>query len=343
MKRFESIKYTMLAAMLFVLTGAQAAFAETPEVVDESIKMPDLTGMSYDSVLTRLNEVIPETDTVHLVVMPDSFYTDSIPAGTVMWQEPLSDSVIIDSIKVRLAAPTTVEVPDVLGMQFLKAKEKIEGVGLVFFPAAQRESSEYPAGTVMLVAPQAGTVVTRGESITIITSAGKPDMTPVTTSEGVEVHLYGDIDIGISSVSVVSEDSSGFVLEFGLRMTNPYEHWIEIGKIKCDMQLNKGRIAEDIKPDGAFKINPGKTVSGKIRIPVLYTDIPPAYAQAILGEAEYRLVGTHALAVERGFSRKDFDTSGKFNLFSTDSAILEAAREKLEVIAVTPPDYPDIR
>jgi hypothetical protein len=299
--------------------------------------------MTYDSVLVLLNEVISETDTVHLVIAPDSFYTDTIPTGTVVWQEPLPDSVIFDSIEIRLAAPLTVKVPEVLGKPFLEAKEIIEGAGLVFFPATQRESDEYPAGTVMLVAPQAGTVVARGESITIITSAGVSDETPLTTSEGVEVHLYGDIDINISSVSMVSEDSSGFVLEFVLRIENPYEHMIEIENIKCEMQLNRGRIVENYKPEGSFIIDTKKSVAGEIKIPVLYTDIPPSYAQAMLGKAEYRLVGTHALSVESGFSRKDFDTSGKFDLFSAESKTLNTVREKLEVIAVTPPDYPDAR
>ncbi len=308
-----------------------AALALLP-LIAKAIPVPDFTGMTVDSVRLSVAELTGATgvtsagvtdtsvagtgvtgtglDSVPLVVLPDSFYTDSVTEGLVAWQRPLPDSALIDSVKVRLATPLTIELPDIRGMKLLEAKEYIEGLGLVFFPARHMESEEYPPGTIAKTYPPGGSMVQRGDpaGIAIVTSIGVSNPTPTTTSDGVEIHLYGIVKFSTSTVTLVSSDSTGFELEFKLKVTNPYKHSIEIEKPKFDLQVNRAPVAKAITSDVCLKLPPKATGYFKLRVPISYTDLVSSTARYVLIESEYRLVGTYALVAESGFSRKNFNS-----------------------------------
>jgi LEA14-like dessication related protein len=300
------------------------ALALSP-LIAKAILVPDFTGMTVDSVRLSVAELTGTdvTDTsvadtgvtgvtgcVPLVVLPDSFYTDSITEGLVGWQRPLPDSALIDSVKVRLATPLTIELPDIRGMKLLEAQEYIEGLGLVFFPARQMESEEYPPGTIAKTYPPGGSMVQRGDpaGIAIVTSIGVSNPTPTTTSDGVEIHRYGIVEFFTSTVTLVSSDSTGFELEFTLKVTNPYKHSIEIEKPKFDLQINRAPVAKAITSDASLKLPPKASGYFKLRVPVSYTNLVSSTARYMLIESEYRLVGTYALVAESGFSRKNFNS-----------------------------------
>ena len=293
--------------------------------------MPDLTGLSLDSTRAQLASLLdcPEPDSCPIVVLPDSFYTDSIPEGLVAWQEPLPDSVIFDTVKVRLAAPLTIELPDVRGMQFMEAMALIENLGLEFYPARQIENEEYPVGTIVRTVPEPGSFVKREDLIAIVTSLGVFTHIPTKTFTGVEIHLYEHPEFKISSASVVSEDSTGFELAFKLQIRNPYEHPMAAEKFKFELQVNHARLLKDIFSDASIKIPVKGMAYGTVMVPVSYADIPPSIAEFLLSEAEYRLVGTFAIVVESGFSRRAFDVKRKFDFFASNPAI----RKNLDGIA----------
>lgn len=316
--------------ILLVMSGLLVAFPG-------DLLMPDLTGLSLDSTRAQLALLLdcPEPDSCPLVVLPDSFYTDSVPEGLVAWQEPLPDSVISDTVKVRLAAPLTIELPDVRGMKFMEAMALIENLGLEFYPARQIENEEYPIGTIVRTVPEPGSIVKREDRIIIVTSLGVFTPIPTTTSTGIEIHLYEAPEFKISSASVVFDDSTGFELAFKLQIRNPYKHSMTAEKFKFELQVNHSRLLKDIYSDVSIEI-PAKGVAyGKVRVPVSYADILPSIAGFLLSEAEYRLVGTFAIVVESGFSRRAFDARRKFDLFASNPAI----KKNLEVI-VSPPENP---
>jgi beta-lactam-binding protein with PASTA domain len=167
----------------------------TLPLIGQVPSMPNFTGMSMDSVRAELSLLLGKTPgSLPLVVLPDSFYTDSIPEGLVTWQYPLPDSFIFDTIKVRVAAPLTIELPDVRGMKLMDGVALIEALGLVFVYVRDVESKEYPLGTIAVTYPAPGTLVKRKEEITLVPSIGVPEYThiPAKTSEGIEIHLYED-------------------------------------------------------------------------------------------------------------------------------------------------------
>jgi len=319
MKRLTSL------VILLVMSGSLGA-------LPSDLLMPDLTGLSLDSTRAQLASLLgcPEPDSCPIVVLPDSFYTDSVPEGLVAWQEPLPDSVISDTVKVRLAAPLTIELPDVRGMQFMEAMALIESLGLEFYPVMQIENEEYPVGTIAKTVPEPGSLVKRKDVIATVTSLGvSSPPTPTKTSTGVEIHLYEHPEFKISSVSVVSEDSTGFELAFKLQIRNPYKHPMTAEKFKFELQVNRARLLKDISSDASIEIPVKGVAYGKVMVPVSYADIPPSIAEFLLSEAEYRLVGTFAIVVESGFSRRAFDVKRKVDLFASNPAI----RKNLEGIA----------
>lgn len=294
--------------------------------------MPDLTGMSVDSAQAKLSLLLGKApDSLPLVVLSDSFYTDSIPEGFIAWQEPLPDSFILDTIKVQMSAPLTIELPDLRGVEFADAVALLEALALKYAYVRYVESEEYPAGTIAATYPEPGSSVKRKEEIALVPSIGVPEYTqiPIKTSEGIEIHLYEDPKFETSSVSVVSKDSAGFELEFKLKVSNPYEHSMTAEKLRFQLQINRSRLLKDLSSDLSIKIPAKSTAYGKVRIRVFYVDILPSIANFLLSEAEYRLVGTFALVTERGFTRRDFETVRESDPFSSYPEI----REKLEEIA----------
>jgi len=304
--------------------------------------MPSLIGVSVDSARRELASLLgyEDVDSLPLMVL-DSFYTDVMPEGTVAWQYPLPDSLIMDSVWIRPAAPMTIKLPDVRGVEFMKAKEIITSLDLGFFAARQVESEKYPAGTIAKTLPAPGSIVKRRDTITILTSMGVFNPTPTKTPEGVELHLYGEPEAKLTSVTLLSQDSLGFDLEFGVAVKNPYEHSITFEGFQLELQVNRARTAAKQAVAGKIATAPKQTVRGKLKIHVPYAGISAAVAKSLLSEAGYRLVGTCAYTVESGFSRKPFEANGDFNLFSRESADLRAVKEKLEDIAVTPPGWED--
>jgi LEA14-like dessication related protein len=323
MRRLNNFHLATVAVSLLVISVS---------LMGEVALMPDLTGMSVDSARVELSLLLGEApDSLSLVVLPDSFYTDSIPEGFIAWQEPLPDSFIIDTIKVRMSAPFTIELPDLRGMEFKDAVALLDALDLKYAYVRDVESEEYPAGTIAVIYPEPGASVKRKEEISLVVSIGVPEYTstPVETSEGIEIHLYEDPKFETSSVSVVSKDSAGFELEFKLKVSNPYKHSMTAEKLKFELQINRSRLLKDLSSDFSIKIPAKSTAYGKVRVRVSYTDILPSVAKFLLSEAEYRLVGTFALVTEKGFTRRDFETVRESDLFSSYPDI----KEKLEEIA----------
>lgn len=286
--------------------------------------MPDLKGIPVDSAKTLF-----KMDTsVIFTVLSDSFYTDSIPVGAIAWQYPLPDSIVTDSIAVRPAAPLNIKMPDLIGMNMNDVAALLVSMGLEFLPTGQVESDKYPKGAVVVTSPEAGTTIERKSTIYAKVSVGKPDYTYTTTKEGTPINLYEDPTFKITSVSLASSDSSGFVLSFNIQVTNPYKHSFTAESFNYLFMINDTRYAKN-SANTSIKLSSGATSSGKILVPISYASLKPSTANLLLEKGRYRLYGTFSIIVESGFSQKDFDARGEFQPFLNSSSV----KTRLEEIA----------
>ncbi|MES2523699.1 MAG: PASTA domain-containing protein [Gemmatimonadota bacterium] len=126
---------------------------------------------------------------------PDSLQVllDSIARGTTPASGASADSdgdgdvpdTALDSmnraVDTIVAAPDTVSVPDLIGVEEGAARTIILGNGLTVGPVEFRASAT-PAGTVIATIPVFGTAVDRGTAVSLVLSDGRPpvDTLPVT-------------------------------------------------------------------------------------------------------------------------------------------------------------------
>ncbi len=125
------------------------------------VDVPDVVGRSQEEASTMLQEA---GLTVH--VQPDRVFDDEVPEGAVVNQSPGPSSVERGTTVTIVVSkgPETVVVPQLVGMQFRKAQEELEALGLKakrediaggFFGTVREQSvepgTEVPKGTEILV------------------------------------------------------------------------------------------------------------------------------------------------------------------------------------------------
>jgi beta-lactam-binding protein with PASTA domain len=145
--------------------------------------------------------------------------SDTVVAGVVIETQPPAGIELATGEIVTLVVstgPSTVEVPDVVGLALGDAQAQLEAVGLTS-TATQQPDPDIEEGLVISTNPSAGIAVAPGTSVSIIWSAGPedvevPDLLGLTADEAQAV---AD-DLGLS-LSVVEDpddpDPEGFVVE----------------------------------------------------------------------------------------------------------------------------------
>lgn len=168
----------VLVAVVAALIWLPGAFS------DESVTVPDITGMTLDTARQTLSDaglVLGALDTGEV--------TAATPQGTVISQAPAAGTEVDKGIAVDLvvAGSSTVVVPDLKGLSQTDAEAAVIAAGLVVESILPVYSEEVPAGSVADQSPAAGTTVAQGTPVTISVSSGaetpaSPDATP--TSPG---------------------------------------------------------------------------------------------------------------------------------------------------------------
>lgn len=296
-----------------ILSAVVAVFATSSA---QTMIMPKLKGLTPDSAKTFFTS---DTDIV-LIILEDSLYTDSMPRGLIAWQDPLADSAVQDTIKVKLAAPLTVKLPDVRGVQLLEAAEIIAKMGLKLLSNGEEESEKYKPGEVISTEPVQGSMVTRGSTVGAKVSVGIPDYKYTTTSSGVRINLYEDVGFKIVSASVVTSDSGGFKMRLNLQATNPYKHSISVENLDYTFSINDATVVKG-KHKLSLKIGPNNSNTGYVDLIIPYSSLNKKTAKSFLEKGRYRLYGFFNIVVESGFSQKSFDARGEIQLPLSDSKI----------------------
>ena len=169
-------------------TQVTAGSTVTLSVSTGMVQLPDLTGMTQAVAMQTLDSLRltgnPEpapttapTQTVGTVISQDH------PAGRV------SQGTVI-TIQVA-AAPTTAVVPDVAGLSYSDAVQRLADVGLTSVVQQNQETSAQAPGTVISTSPAANTTVGLTQKITVTvatapTTAVVPDVTGLSYQAAVQ-------------------------------------------------------------------------------------------------------------------------------------------------------------
>jgi len=158
-------------ALLGLLALAAAVGGAYLLTRSEQVVTPNVVGKPLD---TARNELQTEGFEVDIDRRPDQS-----PLDTVFRQVPVGGKKADDGSTVTLFVsngPSTVEVPDVLGLTEDDAKRRVRRAALR--PVTDRESStRVPEGTVIRTDPGSGTAIERGSRVTLIVSAGAKEVT----------------------------------------------------------------------------------------------------------------------------------------------------------------------
>ncbi len=145
--------------------------------------------------------------------------SDTVEAGIVIGTQPPAGTELATGEIVTLlvsTGPSTVEVPDVVGLALADAQAQLEAVGLTS-TATQQPSDEIEEGLVISTNPTAGIAVAPGTSVAILWSSGPedvevPDLLGLTADEARAV--AGELGLSLAVVEDPDDpDPDGFVVE----------------------------------------------------------------------------------------------------------------------------------
>ena len=128
----------------------------------------------------RLSEVqaVRELQKADLEVTTDPEFSDKVKKGFAIRTVPPEGTEVTKGTRVRLLVsqgPEQVTVPDVTGLTRDSAEARLRDEG--FDVAADEQESDEPEGDVISQSPSGGTSVTRGSTVTIVVSTGRPQVT----------------------------------------------------------------------------------------------------------------------------------------------------------------------
>jgi serine/threonine-protein kinase len=201
----------------------------------------------------RLSEVqaVRELHKAGLEVTTDPEFSDKVKKGFAIRTVPPEGPEVTKGTRVRLLVsqgPEQVTVPDVTGLTRESAESRLRDEGLEV-SADEQPSSDVAEGDVISQNPTAGTHVSRGATVTIVVSTGKPqvDVPDVIgmTEEGATSRLTA---AGLSPVSqertVTDPAQDGVVIEqrpgAGTQVDEGREVVIVVGKLKETDTLEPG-------------------------------------------------------------------------------------------------------
>lgn len=147
-----------------------------PDTAGEGIPVPDLYGQTRADAEAAVRVLGLEVGSVR------EMRSMGAPAGQVLAQDPLPGQQLFAGGAVALGVsvgPPELHVPPVAGLSEATARDLLESVG--FDVAVQQARSVgFPAGVVTRAEPAAGTPQLLPAEVTLIVSAGSPDVLPLT-------------------------------------------------------------------------------------------------------------------------------------------------------------------
>ena len=153
-----------------------AEITATPEI--KNIPLPNCVNQKVDVAKQQILAISDEPD-----IMIDEVYSDSVPAGIVVRQNPEAGSMVREGDFMEVAfdvskGPKLVTVPSVKGKSLSTAKAKLKKSGLKY-KTKTKYSSSYSSGKVISQSKKTGTKVKKKTTVHLVVSRGpKPQATP---------------------------------------------------------------------------------------------------------------------------------------------------------------------
>jgi serine/threonine-protein kinase len=123
----------------------------------------------------RQGQAIEELEDAGLKVTVDSEFSDKVKKNFAIRTVPSEGKEVTKGTRVRLLVsdgPEQVAVPAVTGLSRESAEARLRDDG--FGVSVSEQESDEPEGDVIAQSPAAGTELTRGETVTITVSTGRP-------------------------------------------------------------------------------------------------------------------------------------------------------------------------
>ena len=175
---------------------------------NSTVDVPNVVGKQL-SVATRLLEER------HLRVSSSEVTNSDVPAGQVISQSPEAGESVKEQRMVHLVVSKgagDITIPDLQGMSFDQAREKLKALGLSIGKISYESDSSKEDGVVISQGLQAGGKASKGDTVDITINQTKsttveiPNVVGMTIKEAKEA--LGNLGLSISKISGSNEDSA---------------------------------------------------------------------------------------------------------------------------------------
>lgn len=154
--------------------------AASSEVLEPQNLVPDFIGMQYAQVQNNR-----EYTGIYLFYVTQE-YSNTVPAGQIMKQEPAAETVLKAGETIRLVVskgPARVEMPNVFGFTQESAIKELEARGLIASCFMTVNDGSYASGCVVSTSEEPGTSIEVGTVITVYIAADPSVQITVTPEE----------------------------------------------------------------------------------------------------------------------------------------------------------------
>lgn len=217
-KKFSNNRLALILAALVLLAGSfyvgmVVVFSQVWNT--EEVKVPNVVGKQTDEAIHMLEGKFLEATQVEE-------FSDSVPKGFVISQEPESGSVVKEQRQITLfvsKGPEMVEVPSLLGTNIKEARVNLTKVRLILGNVEEKEEKDKAEGTILAQSPSPNEQVPVNTHIELVIVGPKekkvimPDLSGKTLEQAKKE--IADLKLKLGSVKETETDKkkAGIVLE----------------------------------------------------------------------------------------------------------------------------------
>jgi len=175
----------------------------------ERITVPNVVGMEQSAAESAITAASLTVGNI------TEQYSDTVPAGHVISQDPIAGTSVPINSSVNLVVSLgqqMVEVPNVVGMTQADAQAAIGTAQLVVGTVTEEYSDTVPGGNVISQDPAAGTSVPIGSAVNLVVSLGQQGEASIETILSTSIITEED-DEGSVKVTCLVKDGSGNIIE----------------------------------------------------------------------------------------------------------------------------------
>ena len=196
--------------------------AGTEEENAKEVDVPDVTGKTSDAAMATLEDK-------NLTVSREFEFSNDVPAGQVIRQDPKSGSTVKEGTKVTIyvsQGSESVKVPDVRGKSEVDAKAALSEFAVT---TTTEHSDSVDSGNVISQSIDAGQYADKGAAITIVISSGPEKVTYYINSKVSAT----DVTVTSADIELYKSESNDLIQNWNGVTSFPYTleaHGIDVPK-----------------------------------------------------------------------------------------------------------------